>query len=44
MNTFSFLCLFGLVLILALLSGDVSGALVKERLTAKTKELAKDKT
>ena len=40
MKTFILLCLYGLVLILALLSGDVSGTLVKERLTAKPKTLA----
>ena len=43
MKSFSLLCLFVLVLILALLSGDVSAAGVKGRISAKPRTLAKNK-
>ena len=45
MKSFSLLCLFILVLILALLSGDVSAAGVKGRMTAaKPRNLAQEKS
>ena len=43
MKTFSLLCLFVLVLILSLLSGDASAARIKSRMPAKHRTLAKNK-